>query len=65
MYEKDDEYLLFESNMEGIIIWAYNNNSSQIKEILLEMPFDLRLWNKNNLWFSTNKGFTLLEIERG
>ena len=65
MYEKDDELLLFESNMEGIIIWDYNNNNSPIKEILLEMPFDLCLWNNNNLWVSTNKGFTLLEIERG
>lgn len=64
MTEKDDKLLLFESNIEGILIWDYNNNNTPIKEISLEMSFDLCLWNENNLWVSTNKGFTLLEIEK-
>ena len=59
----NNNFELFEANIDGIFIWDLNNNNSPIKEIHMGPVFDMCLWNEEYLWASTNEGFKLIQIE--
>ena len=67
MIERNDNFELFDSNLNGIYVWAINNNN-KIPQLKLQIdinnsnPYDICLWNNDYLWASTSSGFFFIQI---